>query len=129
MKRYGITPRTWHRMTQHSKHTPAAKAYHRWMEDLQKLGIEIPDSGASIQFVMPIAKSRSKKDHLSMPGTPHQQRPDLSNLLKAVEDAARYGKPKGDQTIWSYGKLSKVWGPRGYIIVYDDSVFDYKGDG
>ncbi len=68
-------------------------------------------------FYMPMPKSWSKKKKAEMVGRCHQQRPDLSNLVKAAEDAARYGKKKGDQTIWHYGGLMKVWAEEGSIEV------------
>lgn len=39
-------------------------------------------------FFMPIPKSKSKKKQKEMAGTPHISKPDLSNLLKFIEDAA-----------------------------------------
>jgi Holliday junction resolvase RusA-like endonuclease len=41
-----------------------------------------------IVFYMPIPKSLSIKKQDELCGTPHHKRPDLSNLIKFVEDAA-----------------------------------------
>ena len=58
-----------------------------------------------------------KKKKAEMIGLRHQQKPDLSNLVKALEDAARYGMKEGDQTIWHYGGLMKIWAEEGSIEV------------
>jgi Holliday junction resolvase RusA-like endonuclease len=48
-----------------------------------------------------------------MVGRPHQQKPDLDNLLKALVDAC-YQEDKG---IWNYGELKKLWDYKGSIII------------
>ena len=97
--------------------TKRAQSYFKYKEDLQKLGVELPDAGAFIQFNMPIPKSWPKRKKEDMRGRHHQQTPDLSNLLKALEDAARYGDDQDDKTIWHYGGLAKIWADEGSIVV------------
>jgi Holliday junction resolvase RusA-like endonuclease len=51
------------------------------------------------------AKMKAKMENL-----PHESKPDISNLLKALEDAVYHDK---DEHIWRYGEMEKVWGLRG----------------
>jgi len=97
--------------------TDRAQRYFRYKADLQALGIQLPDEGASIEFRIAMPKSWPKKKRAMMLGTPHRQRPDLSNLVKAVEDAARYRDGEDDQTIWHYAGISKVWSHEGEILI------------
>ena len=50
---------------------------------------------------------------------PHQQKPDLDNLIKALFDAVN----EDDSHIWDLRGVSKVWGDDGkiFIGVEDDS--------
>lgn len=57
-------------------------------------------------------KSWSKKKHVEMNGKPHQQKPDVDNLLKALMDAVF----KDDCKVWNV-TVSKVWGTSGNITV------------
>ena len=102
-------------MTRNSKWTKAAQAYTAWKTELQYLGLDIPDSGARLVFHMPMAKSWSKKKKVAMLGEPHQQKPDLDNLVKAVFDAARQHRG-GDHTIW-HVTAEKRWAEEGSIEV------------
>jgi Holliday junction resolvase RusA-like endonuclease len=58
-------------------------------------------------------KSWSKKKRERMDGQPHRQRPDLSNLIKALEDSLY----EDDSKIWQYRGLEKRWGETGQIII------------
>ena len=55
----------------------------------------------------------SKKKKAMMVGTPHQQVPDLSNMLKAIEDAIFLD----DSAIWNYSGLEKLWAYEGSIVI------------
>jgi len=55
-----------------------------------------------------------------MNGKPHKQTPDLSNLLKSLEDALR----KEDKEIWDV-HASKRWGETGLIRIYSPTEFDW----
>ena len=72
-----------------------------------------PEQGLEIIFYLPVPKSWSqwKKKHHHMKG--HASKPDLSNLLKALED----GLLKEDKMIFNYAGLTKKWvnQERGYI--------------
>lgn len=67
----------------------------------------------SCEFVMPMPPSWSEKKKVKMDGKPHQQRPDLDNLLKAMKDALL----EEDCTVWKYEDITKVWGRTGKIII------------
>lgn len=77
----------------------------------------LPHAGAAIYFFMPMPAYmlRIKKRRLAMNGAPNLLRPDVSNLLKSVEDAL----DAQDQHIYHYAGLGKYWtdGP-GYIEIH-----------
>lgn len=63
-------------------------------------------------FVMPMPKSWSKKKRLLMNGKPHQQKPDLDNMIKAVQDALC------DEDKFVYDvHATKIWGENGTLSV------------
>jgi len=67
-----------------------------------------------IYFVIEMPKSWSDKKKARMVNTPHQQRPDLDNMIKAFKDAAL----KEDSHIWKYSPAPfKVWGYRNEIVI------------
>ncbi|MBG3071584.1 RusA family crossover junction endodeoxyribonuclease, partial [Proteus mirabilis] len=49
-----------------------------------------------------------------MNGKPHQQKPDKDNLEKALLDAIF----DDDSRVWD-GRVTKVWGKRGQIIIQE----------
>lgn len=61
---------------------------------------------------MPASWSEKKK--AEMDGRPHQQKPDLSNLVKAFEDALT----DNDQSINLYREVKKIWGKYGKIVIH-----------
>lgn len=67
-------------------------------------------------FVMPMPSSWSNKKRLTMEGKPHQVKPDIDNMLKAVFDVLC---PQGDQSIHSV-VAKKIWGEEGKIIFIDN---------
>ena len=69
----------------------------------------------SIVFVLPMPKSWSKKKKSFMDSKPHVSRPDLDNLIKAFQDALA-GE---DSYIHTYGKMHKMWGYDGKIVLFD----------
>jgi Holliday junction resolvase RusA-like endonuclease len=79
----------------------------------------LPDSFA-VEFVIPMPKSWSIRQKSLMNGKPHKQTPDLSNLLKSLEDALR----KEDKEIWDV-HASKRWGETGLIRIYTPTEFDW----
>jgi Holliday junction resolvase RusA-like endonuclease len=79
----------------------------------------LPDSFA-VEFIIPMPKSWSIRQKSLMNGKPHKQTPDLSNLLKSLEDALR----KEDKEIWDV-HASKRWGETGLIRIYSPTEFDW----
>ncbi len=79
----------------------------------------LPDSFA-VEFIIPMPKSWSIRQKSLMNGRPHKQTPDLSNLLKSLEDALR----KEDKEIWDV-HASKRWGETGLIRIYSPTEFDW----
>jgi len=118
-KIYKITPTPKPRQTQSDKWRlrPCVARYRAFADEVRALQIKIPEQGASICFVIPMPKSWSKKKRDSMIGKPHQQKPDVKNLLGALEDAVYYGRKPGDECIWQYNCLEKRWGYAGWIMI------------
>ena len=112
---YSITPCPKPRMTQSDKwkKRPAVMRYWAFKDEvrLKMGGVEL--DGSCVVFFIPMPKSWSKKRRDATLGHPHRSRPDISNLLKALEDAL-YGE---DSHIASYGSLTKVWSDEGQILV------------
>jgi Holliday junction resolvase RusA-like endonuclease len=96
------------------KKRPIVLKYRKFADDLRaefnRKRVEISDC-LECQFIIQMPKSWSKKKRAEMMGKPHQQRPDLDNLEKAVQDALC----KEDSHIHKH-KTSKVWGLEGSII-------------
>ena len=115
VQRYAITPAPKPRMTQADKWKKRAcvMRYRGFCDQVRALGVMLPESGADVCFVLPMPRSWSKKKRADMAGKPHTHKPDLSNLLKALEDAVY----TDDARIWHYSTISKVWGVDGAIEI------------
>ena len=117
-----ITPVPKPRMTQRDrwKERPIVKRYRDYCDELRSklpeemthpnLNAEITD--ISIIFWMPMPKSWSKKKRKEMYLKPHQQKPDIDNLLKGWMDALY----RNDQIIWKV-QVEKRWHKVGNIQV------------
>lgn len=66
-----------------------------------------------ITFIITMPASWSKKKRLEMDGKPHQQDPDIDNLIKAVLDS--FGKE--DNFVWRV-TAQKIWGKSGKVIIH-----------
>ena len=99
-------------MTQRDKWAkrPAVMRYRQFCDAVRAADIEVRP-GMRYVFGLPMPKSWSKKKRLAMCGQPHESRPDLDNMLKALWDAAA----KEDCHIHSIAHASKVWADAGYI--------------
>jgi len=97
-----------------SKARPAVARYRAFCDNLrlQAGSWELPDSFA-VTFTLPMPKSWSKKKRAELDGKPAQSKPDLSNLIKALEDAMRDDDEKVHMI-----SAKKVWGPFGKIVVF-----------
>lgn len=105
------------RMTQADrwKKRPVVMKYRAFCDELREQAIkdyfELPET-FSIVFYLPMPRSWSNPLRQKMAGCPHQQRPDLDNLLKAVLDAFLLE----DKMVWQV-KAEKRWGKFGMIEI------------
>jgi Holliday junction resolvase RusA-like endonuclease len=106
-KTYDITPIPAPRLTQGSLWTKKAKRYAKWKDDIRKLGLTIPASPFTVRFGMPVPACG--KDRL---GKPHEQVPDIDNLLKALLDAGL----KDDSHVHDVRAI-KFWSEEGVILI------------
>ena len=83
--KYNITPLAKPRMTHRDRWAkrPCVTKYWAFKDECKAAGVTVM-SGDIVTFYIPIPKSRKKK---IQPLTPHTQRPDIDNLLKALFDA------------------------------------------
>ena len=94
-------------------YSDTAKRYYSWKDELNLLvgnfrcGHEL-----SLVFTMPMPKSWSKAKRAAMDTTPHQQKPDIDNLIKAVLDALY----EDDSCVWNIS-AAKFWGTEGQIQI------------
>lgn len=66
---------------------PAVVRYHAFCDDLRrKFKYNLPEV-LILEFFIPMPTSWSLKKKARMAGQPHQQKPDIDNLCKAVMDA------------------------------------------
>jgi len=102
------------RMTQRDKWAkrPSVLRYRDFCDKLREYGASVRPAGSEIIFVIPMPKSWSAKKKAQMAHKPHQQRPDIDNLLKAVLDALH----DEDCHIWSITG-TKLWGYSGEVII------------
>ena len=88
------------------KKRPCVQRYWDFCDQLRlacrKVGYE-PHDQLSLVFIIPMPSSWSKRKRDSFNGKPHQQRPDLDNLIKAFKDALL----KEDSRIFEYGNMKK----------------------
>jgi Holliday junction resolvase RusA-like endonuclease len=115
--RVPVVPMGKPRMTRSDKwkKRPAVVQYRAFADTLRlhakKAKFAIPDQGMRIEFLIPMPESWSEKKKQAMEGTPHQQKPDLDNLEKAVLDAM-CGE---DCTVWQIVGSEKRWSRDGAI--------------
>lgn len=84
----------------------------KMQEVIQANNLELPQSLA-ITFFIKMPNSWSEKKKTKMGGQPHQNKPDIDNLIKAVLDSF-----KGDDAKVSYITASKYWAYEGKLILY-----------
>ena len=103
------------RMTQRDrwKKRPAVMKYHNFCDILRPYSVPFQKSSRlSIVLELPMPKSWSKKKKQAMDGKPHQHRPDLDNLVKAVLDAFF----EEDKQIYEI-RGAKFWKVKGSILI------------
>ena len=79
----------------------------RYKCNLQKIEIDICLNSV---FVIPMPKSWSNKKKSEMNGKPHQQKPDIDNIVKSILDSLL----KEDSGVHQLN-VSKIWGYGGSI--------------
>ncbi len=109
MKMYDITPIGKPRMsrTDKWKQHPAVLRYRAFCDEARLKKLELPEAGAHVTFVMPMATSWSKKKREQMNEKPHQSKPDCDNMIKALMDALY----TDDAHIWDC-RITKLWEKR-----------------
>ena len=91
---------------------PATTKYWNFKDEVKRLGIKMPLSGAHIIFHMPMPKSVKGSKREKTLGRPHQVKPDADNLIKALFDALY----ENDAGIWDF-RVTKVWSEKGRIEI------------
>ena len=111
---YPITPVPKPRQTRADKYLqrPPVLRYRAFADQCRAMGVQVNESGDRVLFVMPMPASWSKKKREQMLGEPHQQTPDIDNLIKALLDAVL----KQDCAVWDI-RASKLWGNDGEIQI------------
>ena len=113
---YAIIPVPKPRMTQRDAWLkPPRKGvakYWAFKEEVQLRKLAVAPEGTQITFIIPMPKSWAAKKKREYCGKPHQQTPDIDNLIKALLDAIH----EQDKHIWSI-TASKIWGYSGAIII------------
>jgi len=99
------------------KHRPIVDRYYAFKDHLVALcnlqHFELPDK-YKVEFFIAMPDSWSLTKRKSLEGTPHQQKPDLDNLLKAIQDCL-LTKDEGVYHI----EATKYWWEEGKIIFYN----------
>ena len=115
MKVYDIVSVPKPRMTQRDKRPPVRPCvakYRAFKDEIFYAKLDLLEAGTSIMFVLPMPKSWPKQRKQKMYMKPHQQTPDLDNLLKGLFDACY----QDDCVIWQI-TAKKVWGDKGQIWI------------
>lgn len=124
MKTYPIVPVGKPRMTRNGIYNkgrikPAIARYNRFKDEVRLRRVQLRTSGAHVTFVLPMPASWSKKRRADLDGKPHQAKPDIDNLQKALLDALF----EDDSGVWDL-RATKVWGDEGAIIIADPGTGD-----
>jgi Holliday junction resolvase RusA-like endonuclease len=94
------------------KQRPCVVAYWAFKDEVRIRKVHVPVCDTHVTFVLPMPPSWSKKKRAAMDGAPHQQTPDVDNLVKALLDAIY----ANDCHVYDI-RGSKFWGVDGKIIV------------
>lgn len=114
MQTYPITPMGKPRMTRADrwKKRPEVMRYRAFCDEVRLHNVQLPESGFHVTFIIPMPPSWSRKKRQQFDGQPHQSKPDMDNLMKALMDAIY----DDDAHIWD-GRITKRWGDTGKIII------------
>lgn len=115
---YEVDPVAKPRMTRSDRwnQRPAVLKYRQFCDECRAAGMVIPESGATVLFFLPMPETWSKKKKTLMDNSPHRQKPDVDNLLKAVLDAIY----ENDCGVWNI-HVVKRWAYEGRIVVYGET--------
>lgn len=88
-------------------------AYNDYKEAIRLLAeaqqFELPVCNFHVKFFFPVSESWSKKKKSQKLNTPHDQKPDIDNLLKPVMDSLLSQKHgKNDTKVWDV-RITKMW--------------------
>ena len=110
---YPITPVPKPRQTRSDKwkQRPSVMRYRAYADEVRLRQVQLPPH-YHVVFVLPMPKSWSAAKRAKHTGQPHRNKPDKDNLEKALLDALL----ADDSGVWD-GRVSKVWGDAGRIIV------------
>lgn len=98
------------------KKRPIAIRYFEYKERIKALALELGyelTPVLNILFIMPMPRTWTYKKKESLVNMPHQQTPDIDNLIKGTMDSMI----TQDNFVWSIN-ASKIWGERGCIIIF-----------
>ncbi len=90
---------------------PEVERYRVFADLLRLAGAQLPKA-YEVHFVLPMPEGWPEELKTAMDGMPHLQRPDTSNLVKAVEDAL----VEKDEVLFGAG-ATKRWGRRPLIVI------------
>lgn len=97
------------------KKRPVVQEYFSYRDDVKFLCSQngyVQGDSLDIVFQIPFPASYTKKKRASLLGRPHQEKPDIDNLVKAWLDACL----SDDKKVWDV-RARKVWGEKGRIFV------------
>lgn len=112
---YNITPVPKPRQTRSDKwkKRPCVMRYRTFADECRLKNV-IFDNYCSVVFYISMPKSWSNKKKVKMNGMPHQQKPDIDNLLKSLLDAVH----SDDSHISDIGSIKKRWtNTEGFIVI------------
>lgn len=119
IKTFEISPMGKPRMTRRDKwaERTCVMSYRAYKDAIayQRKGFQLADE-FTVCFKLPMPKSWSKKKQRDMEGKPHQQKPDIDNLLKGLMDALM----KNDETVYQV-RAEKYWSRSGQIWIMQDN--------
>lgn len=109
-----INPCSKPRMTQSDRwrRRPCVIRYREYCDEIALAGVKTLPERLRVVFGVPMPKSWSNKKRDRLRGQPHQQRPDIDNLIKAFLDAVYHHAD--DAHIYEI-HACKVWADLGYI--------------
>ncbi len=110
---YPIDPCPKPRMTRRDKWAkrPCVMRYRQFKDECRARGVTLPQP-CKVVFHIEMPKSWNKVSRRGNDGQPHEQKPDLDNLLKALCDAVL----KDDSKVWSV-RAEKRWSYVGGIEI------------